>query len=189
MTVTNEPGTNEPGTNVSPADYRRITVTPIAGALGAEIGGVDLRDLDDETVAEIRARVARAISSCSSATRSSTATRSSRSPGGSVSRSSTRSCPGFDDHPEIIAVKKLPTRPSTSAASGTPTPSYLDQPPMGTMLLAREIPPTGGDTMFANQYAAYERSVTGDAGDARAAPRRQQLGARRREQDPRGPHP
>ena len=27
---------------------------------------------------------------------------------------------------------------------------------MGTMLIAREIPPTGGDTMFANQYAAYE---------------------------------
>ena len=27
---------------------------------------------------------------------------------------------------------------------------------MATMLLAREIPPFGGDTMFANQYAAYE---------------------------------
>ena len=27
---------------------------------------------------------------------------------------------------------------------------------MGTMLLSREIPPFGGDTMFANQYAAYE---------------------------------
>ena len=32
-----------------------ITVTPIAGALGAEIGGVDLADLDDATVAAIRA--------------------------------------------------------------------------------------------------------------------------------------
>jgi len=42
-------------TNVSPAEYRRITVTPIAGALGAEIGSVDLAELDDETVAEIRA--------------------------------------------------------------------------------------------------------------------------------------
>ena len=34
--------------------------------------------------------------------------------------------------------------------------TYLDEPPMGTMLLSREIPPVGGDTMFANQYAAYE---------------------------------
>jgi taurine dioxygenase len=34
--------------------------------------------------------------------------------------------------------------------------TYLDLPPMGSMLLAREIPPYGGDTMFANQYLAYE---------------------------------
>jgi len=27
---------------------------------------------------------------------------------------------------------------------------------MGSMLLARELPPYGGDTMFANQYLAYE---------------------------------
>ena len=34
-------------------NYRRITVTPVGGYLGAEIGGVDLRSLDDETFAEI----------------------------------------------------------------------------------------------------------------------------------------
>ena len=45
----------QPGTNLETVDYRRITVAPIAGALGAVIGGVDLAELDDETVAEIRA--------------------------------------------------------------------------------------------------------------------------------------
>jgi taurine dioxygenase len=33
---------------------------------------------------------------------------------------------------------------------------YLDEPPMGTILLARELPPYGGDTLFANQVAAYD---------------------------------
>lgn len=34
--------------------------------------------------------------------------------------------------------------------------AYLEEPPMATMLLARETPPQGGDTMFANQQLAYE---------------------------------
>jgi len=37
------------------ASYRRIQVQPVAGALGAEIGGIDLGALDDETFAEIKA--------------------------------------------------------------------------------------------------------------------------------------
>ncbi|MGB8043261.1 MAG: TauD/TfdA family dioxygenase, partial [Pseudolabrys sp.] len=34
--------------------------------------------------------------------------------------------------------------------------AYLEMPPMGTMLIAREVPPYGGDTLFANTYLAYE---------------------------------
>lgn len=35
-------------------------------------------------------------------------------------------------------------------------PSYLEEPPMGTILLAKELPPYGGDTLFANQVAAFD---------------------------------
>ena len=34
--------------------------------------------------------------------------------------------------------------------------TYLEIPPMGSMLLAREVPPVGGDTLFANMHRAYE---------------------------------
>ena len=34
-------------------EYSRITVEPISGSLGAEVSGVDITDLDQETYAEI----------------------------------------------------------------------------------------------------------------------------------------
>lgn len=34
--------------------------------------------------------------------------------------------------------------------------SWARRPPMATMLLAREVPPVGGDTMFCDAYAMYE---------------------------------
>ena len=37
------------------ASYRNIEVKPLAGALGAEIRGVDLKRVDNETFAEIQA--------------------------------------------------------------------------------------------------------------------------------------
>jgi taurine dioxygenase len=34
--------------------------------------------------------------------------------------------------------------------------AYLERPPMATMLIAREVPPYGGDTLFASMYLAWE---------------------------------
>jgi taurine dioxygenase len=38
---------------------------------------------------------------------------------------------------------------------------FLPNPPAITMLAAQELPPAGGDTMWANQYLAYERLSAG----------------------------
>jgi len=39
--------------------------------------------------------------------------------------------------------------------------SFLASPPAGTLLYGVDIPPTGGDTLYADQYAAYDALPTG----------------------------
>lgn len=63
---------------------------------------------------------------------------------------------GLPEYPEIIEVKKLEHERSNFGGIWHTDTAYLDVPPMGSMLLAREVPPFGGDTLFANQYLAYE---------------------------------
>ncbi len=63
---------------------------------------------------------------------------------------------GIDGYPHIIEVKKLEHETSNFGGIWHSDTTYLAQPPMGSMLLAREVPPYGGDTLFANQYLAYE---------------------------------
>src|SRR4030088_3781218 len=38
--------------------------------------------------------------------------------------------------------------------------SYLDVPPMASMLYALEVPPTGGNTSFCSMYAVYDALPT-----------------------------
>jgi len=63
---------------------------------------------------------------------------------------------GFEDFPHIIEVKKLAHEKMNFGGVWHSDTTYLETPPMGSMLLAKEIPPYGGDTLFACQYAAYE---------------------------------
>ena len=63
---------------------------------------------------------------------------------------------GIDGFPEIIEVKKLEHERHNFGGIWHSDTAYLAEPPMGSMLLAREVPPYGGDTEFASQYAAYE---------------------------------
>ena len=63
---------------------------------------------------------------------------------------------GIAGYPHVIEVKKLEHEKHNFGGIWHSDTAYLQQPPMGSMLLAREIPPYGGDTEFASQYAAYE---------------------------------
>ncbi len=63
---------------------------------------------------------------------------------------------GLDGFPDIITVAKLENETVNFGGVWHSDTTYLEQPPMASMLVAREVPPKGGDTLFANQYLAYE---------------------------------
>lgn len=63
---------------------------------------------------------------------------------------------GIDGFPQIIQVLKQEHETVNFGGIWHSDTSYFDEPPMGSILLAKEVPPVGGDTLFANQYAAYE---------------------------------
>ena len=136
--------------------HNTLRVQRIAGACGAEIQGVDLStELDDETVAAIRRAL---LEHLVVFFRDQNLTPAqflafSRRFGEPVEYPFVKGIEGF---PEIIEVAKLEHETVNFGGVWHSDTLYLQQPPMGTMLLAREIPPYGGDTMFANQYLAYE---------------------------------
>ncbi|MFM1991498.1 MAG: hypothetical protein RJA99_4455 [Pseudomonadota bacterium] len=128
----------------------------IAGALGAEIRGVDLaRALDAATVAAIRAawlehQVVFLRGQSLDAERFMAFARAMGTP---VEYPFVKGLPGW---PEIIEVKKLEHERTNFGGIWHTDTSYLERPPSGTLLLARELPPYGGDTEFASLYAAWD---------------------------------
>ena len=63
---------------------------------------------------------------------------------------------GIEGFPLITPVVKLEHERVNFGGLWHTDTAYLEHPPMGTMLVAREVPPYGGDTLFANMYLAYE---------------------------------
>jgi taurine dioxygenase len=63
---------------------------------------------------------------------------------------------GLDEAPEVIEVAKLEHETVNFGGLWHSDTAYLAEPPMATMLIAREVPPYGGDTLFSSLYAAYD---------------------------------
>jgi taurine dioxygenase len=138
--------------------YERITVTPWSGACGAVIAGVDLAStLDDATVAEIRRAL---LDHLVVFFREQSLTAAEQV---AVSRRFGPFSPvpfiePVADHPEVIAVVREPSETQGFAFGGVwhSDFSFLAEPPFASMLHALEVPPFGADTLWANQYLAYE---------------------------------
>src|SRR5690606_11442617 len=63
---------------------------------------------------------------------------------------------GLPECPLVTPVVKLEHERHNFGGVWHTDTSYLDEPPMASMLYAVELPPYGGDTLVASQYAAYE---------------------------------
>jgi taurine dioxygenase len=134
----------------------RIEVRPIAGTIGAEIHNVDVsEDLDEGTIGDIRQAL---LDHCVIFFRDQKL---------DVARHKafTRrfgeifihpNYKGTQADPEIIVITREPGDHRIVGEDWHADTTMMPEPPMGAILYAIEVPPYGGDTLFANQYQAYE---------------------------------
>ena len=137
------------------ARYRNIEVKPIAGALGAEIGGVDLRCVEEATFSEIKAAW---LEHLVVFFRNQTLT-----PDEQIAFAKRFGAihyhpfmKGMQEHPEILEIIKEEGDTKAFGETWHTDQMFNPKPAKATILYAKETPAVGGDTMFANMYLAYD---------------------------------
>ena len=133
-----------------------ISVEPVAGSLGAVISGLDLsQDLSADHVAAIRqVWLKHLVIFFHDQNLSPQQFLRFASYFGKVIEYPFLK--GLDDFPQIIPVVKLEHERVNFGGIWHSDTAYLEVPPMASMLIAREVPSAGGDTIFANMFRAYE---------------------------------
>jgi taurine dioxygenase len=138
-----------------------MQITPIASALGAEISGLDLST--ELTPQQLRAVHAAWLEHLVLLFRDQTLTPAqmiafSRQFGELERHENYQAELRHPDHPELLVVKAsaVDGRRITFGQQWHSDLSYTLRPSMGSCLYCLEIPPVGGDTLFANMYLGYE---------------------------------
>ncbi|MDD9878803.1 MAG: TauD/TfdA family dioxygenase [Magnetovibrio sp.] len=137
--------------------YRTIEAQPIAGALGAEISGVDLtRPLSNAETADVR-QALRDHKVIFFRDQELTPEDHLRASGvfGTIFR--VPFVQSRDGYPDIIDIVKEPADAGKFNFGGAwhTDASFEEAPPLGSALYALETPPYGGDTLWTNMEAAY----------------------------------
>jgi taurine dioxygenase len=133
-----------------------VEVVPISGALGAELRGVDLaQELDEAVVKEIRQAL---LDHCviffrDQALDADQQKRLARRFGEIFIHPN---YVGMQADPEIVEIRREPGDTRVVGEEWHTDTTMMAAPPMGAILYAIEVPPWGGDTLFANQHLAYE---------------------------------
>jgi taurine dioxygenase len=135
---------------------RDLRIEPVTGALGAEILGIDIAsDLDDATIAAIRQAL---LEHCVIFFRDQELDIPRQK--AFTSRFGTLflhpNIAGSAADPAVIDVVRNPGDKKIIGEDWHSDTPQVSAPPMGSLLYAVEVPAYGGDTMFANQYLAYD---------------------------------
>ena len=136
-------------------DYNSIKVTPITGSIGAEVENVDLRDLDEDIIAELKhAFLCHKVLSF----RNQDITHDQHAEYGATIgeleyQSDLITC--VEGHPEIAIVESTPDHFLAGDRWHTDM-MFRECPQLGAVLHSRTVPPWGGDTCWANMELAYD---------------------------------
>jgi taurine dioxygenase len=139
--------------------YGEIEVHPVAGNLGAEIYGVDLRKpLSDSTYQEIHQALLQYLVIFF---RDQDITPDQHKDFGRHfgELHVHPYIPALEGHPEIIELRSAENGPAEMSYQSNQWHTdltYTEEPPMGSILWSQTSPPAGGDTMFLNLYTAFE---------------------------------
>ena len=132
-----------------------IAFHPLTATLGAEVTGIDLRDpIDDVTFEALRRGLLehQVIFFRDQAIDHAHHAALARRFGEPVSHPAYPQVEGF---PEINVLESTPEEPTKIDTWHTDM-TFLERPPLGSILRARVIPERGGDTMWASLSAAWE---------------------------------
>lgn len=145
----------------------QLHITPLSGTIGAEIRGVDLKQpLAEQTVADIRAALLRCKVVFFPTQHLEPAEHVAFGRYFGEVTPAHPVIPGIDGYPEVFELDY--TKMSSLYGYGDAAARYergvswhtdvtfVERPPLGSILNAVVVPDAGGDTMFSDQHAAYE---------------------------------
>ena len=137
------------------SEYKIITVQPLIGDLGAEISNVKLDQLDDQTFIEIKKAFLEfqlIVFRDQDISHQSHVDFSKRFGEIYVQPYLVP----LKDYPDMVRLLKKPEDKLNNGGSWHYDLTFLDEPPLGSILRFIDVPETGGDTMFSNMYSAYD---------------------------------
>jgi taurine dioxygenase len=143
-----------------------LDVVPLSGTIGAEIRGLDLRDLDDATVAAIRrVWLDRKVVFFPGQDLDPDEHLAFASRFGEPTEGHPV-IPGIDGRPEVFEIDYTAARELYATYGDISTRyrgiswhtdvTFVRRPPLGSILRAVVVPPSGGDTLFSDQQAAFD---------------------------------